>query len=282
MASPTDVSSHPHAWRWEGKGVFHQPFKRLILLLPVTLRYWLTLIAFWPTALIARCYAYLFPHKRRVWDRIDGNVILGAAPFLRSEIEQLYHKEHVRGICNLCREWDWHRNWYQTVGITQLWLPTVDFDCPIFEDLVAGALFIHDAAKKGPNNTVYVHCKAGRSRSTAVVLAYLILFKGMEPLEAHLHVKAKRQHINERHKAPEVLRCWALRQELMTGGYSLQSYEQMLRRIAAQGDTEVLQPTRSHEAADAAAAAKGKGIGGGEWFFSKLIRRKPAKEGKLA
>lgn len=304
MAEPAPSASagaHPQSWRWEGKGPHHFVFKRLILLLPLRIQYFLTLIAFWPTAIIARLYAYFFPHKRRVWDRIDNHVILGAAPFLRNEMETLYHKEKVRRVINMCAEWDWHRDWYRSIGIEQLWLPVVDFNVPEFEDLVAGALFIHDGAtnnsttsaggsSKGSSSsaagaTTYVHCKAGRSRSTAVVLAYLILFKGMEPEEAHRFIKSKRQHINERHKAAEVQRCWALRQELMTGGHSLQSYEAMLRRIASRGDTEVLKPRRSHQAADAD-AAKNEGLGAKLMKGLKGLmgcgRAKKAKEGKLA
>ena len=41
-----------------------------------------------------------------------------------------------------------------------------------------------------------MHCKAGRGRSTTVVLCYLIKHKGMAPLEALAMVRGKRPQIH--------------------------------------------------------------------------------------
>ncbi|ORZ38153.1 protein-tyrosine phosphatase-like protein [Catenaria anguillulae PL171] len=51
-------------------------------------------------------------------------------------------------------------------------------------------VFIHDARKA--NHTVYVHCKAGKSRSATVVIAYLMLYHGYSFDAAWSHVKAMR------------------------------------------------------------------------------------------
>jgi hypothetical protein len=61
---------------------------------------------------------------------------------------------------------------------------------PIHEHFDECVAFIRDA--QGP---VYVHCWAGISRSATIVLAYLILEKGMEMKDAWQWVKSKRPAI---------------------------------------------------------------------------------------
>ena len=65
------------------------------------------------------------------------------------------------------------------------------------EDIVAGARLLHtwlDASGAEQNN-VLVHCMAGISRSPTIVIAYLILFKGMGYEEAWDFVAARRNFI---------------------------------------------------------------------------------------
>jgi hypothetical protein len=85
--------------------------------------------------LIAGC-SNLVPStdRRQLWNRIDNTVILGAAPFLESEVRQLYEKENVRAVVNMCREWNWHAGLYASLGIEQLHVPTVSsprLDCGV-------------------------------------------------------------------------------------------------------------------------------------------------------
>lgn len=107
--------------------------------------------------------------------------------------------------------------------------------------------------------------KAGRGRSTAVVLAYLVLYRGMPPHEAHDHVKRRRAHISERWSAPELQACWRLRQSL-GASRSPEQYSALLAELGRLSSPEVharlIAPARSHEAADAAAAGTG-GAGAG-------------------
>lgn len=41
----------------------------------------------------------------------------------------------------------------------------------------------------------YIHCKAGRGRSTTVVLCYLVKYKNMTPTEAFEYVRSKRARV---------------------------------------------------------------------------------------
>lgn len=68
--------------------------------------------------------------------------------------------------CATFQEWE-------ESGIEQLQLPTVDLvAAPSQKNLVTGVNFINKHRKKG--NSVYVHCKAGKTRSTTLVACYLM------------------------------------------------------------------------------------------------------------
>ena len=62
---------------------------------------------------------------------------------------------------------------WKAMGVEQLKLPTVDYTgTPTQEHIEQAIQFIH--RHKADNNSVYVHCKAGRTRSATVVACYLI------------------------------------------------------------------------------------------------------------
>ena len=57
--------------------------------------------------------------------------------------------------------------------MTQLRIPTLDFDAaPSVEEIEEGVAFIKSFKEK--NESVYIHCKAGRGRSALLVVCYLI------------------------------------------------------------------------------------------------------------
>ncbi|XP_005987012.1 phosphatidylglycerophosphatase and protein-tyrosine phosphatase 1 [Latimeria chalumnae] len=145
---------------------------------------------------------------RRWYDRIDETLILGALPF-RSMTKELVEKENVRGVitmneeyetrffCNSAEEW-------QAAGVEQLHLSTVDLTgVPSLENLRKGVDFLLKHREKG--NGVYVHCKAGRSRSATMAAAYLIELRSWTPREACEFLASIRPHILVRHRQQEVL-----------------------------------------------------------------------------
>lgn len=129
---------------------------------------------------------------RNWWDEVDPAIILGAMP-LRSDAKPL-HALGVRGVINMCQEYPGPKSEYQRLGIDQLWLPTVDFNPPTFDDVSRGVEFIKKHASLGEK--VYVHCKAGRARSATVVICWLVRHRSMALPEAQTHLLRKRPHVN--------------------------------------------------------------------------------------
>ncbi|ELW48866.1 Protein-tyrosine phosphatase mitochondrial 1 [Tupaia chinensis] len=146
----------------------------------------------------------------RAWyHRIDPTVLLGALP-LRNMTRQLVQDENVRGVitmneeyetrflCNSSQEWE-------RVGVEQLRLSTVDMTgIPTLANLQKGVQFALKYQALG--QCVYVHCKAGRSRSATMVAAYLIQVHNWTPEEAVRAITKIRSHIHIRPSQLQVLK----------------------------------------------------------------------------
>ena len=183
--------------RWPCKSVL----TRAIRLLPPWLRYPLTVLLFWPTVAINRFVCWRFPAARRLWDRVPGTTILvGSVPCRAADVRALAEREGVRGVVNLCREWDAHAALYGALGLARCWAPTIDFDAPTLAETLRAVAFIKDFADRG--ETVLVHCKAGRGRSVCVALAYLVLHRGLAPREADALIRRARPHISKKWHLP--------------------------------------------------------------------------------
>ncbi|XP_074523425.1 phosphatidylglycerophosphatase and protein-tyrosine phosphatase 1 [Halichoeres trimaculatus] len=149
--------------------------------------------------------------SRQWFDRVDETVILGALPF-RSMTKQLVETENVRGVitmnemyetkyfCNSTEEW-------QAAGVEQLRLSTVDLTgVPSLENLHRGVEFALQHREQG--SSVYVHCKAGRSRSATLAAAYLIKLHCWTPEEACQKLASVRPHILVRSAQLDMLRTY--------------------------------------------------------------------------
>ncbi len=140
------------------------------------------------------------------WDQVDALLYLGARPF-KSDVRRL-HELGVRAVVNTCEEYAGPIDAYSETGIAQLHLPTIDFTPPSLKDVQAGVSFIENHHNQG--HAVYVHCKAGRSRSATIALCWLMHKYGISPAVAlnRLIEKRKRvsKHLAER---PVVQRFWS-------------------------------------------------------------------------
>ena len=109
----------------------------------------------------------------------------------------LNEEYETRFLCCSAQEWE-------ALGVEQLRLGTVDLTgVPTLDNLHRGVEFILKHRERG--NSVYVHCKAGRSRSATVVAAYLIQLHHWSPQEAIEAIAKIRPHILIRRKQVQVL-----------------------------------------------------------------------------
>ena len=159
------------------------------------------IILFYPTLILNRFRIHFFK-LHAWWTWIDDQVAFGAFPS-SSEID-LLKSEGVQSIISLCSEQHGHIEMYKNRGIEYLYLPTRDYQIPSVENLHKGVQFI--SARVGEGKKVYVHCKAGRGRSAALVLCYLIS-KGMSKTCAQNFLLQKRASVSRKlHSAPNIIR----------------------------------------------------------------------------
>lgn len=149
--------------------------------------------------------------SRNWYDRIDDNVILGALPF-RGMTNKLIHEENVTGVVSMNEDYElWlfangKRDW-ESRGVKFLQLHTRDiFETPCQEKLKSGVSFISDIA--GSGGCVYVHCKAGRTRSATLVGCYLMKKNSWKPEEAVHCMQNHRPHILLRSAQWQALRTF--------------------------------------------------------------------------
>lgn len=106
------------------------------------------------------------------WTKLDDTLIIGCAPMGFMGHPQALSKLGVKGVVNMCYEYNGPKGYYSQVGIQQLHLPTVDHTEPTVECLKDAVEFIKEHKKRGEK--VYVHCKAGHGRAASVALSWLI------------------------------------------------------------------------------------------------------------
>ncbi|XP_055800923.1 phosphatidylglycerophosphate phosphatase PTPMT2-like [Solanum dulcamara] len=150
-------------------------------------------ILFYPT-LLYNVFRNKIQSEFRWWDQIDQFLLLGAVPF-PSDVPRL-KQLGVGGVITLNEPYETlvPSSLYHAHGIDHLVIPTRDYlFAPSFVDINRAVDFIHRNASSGL--TTYVHCKAGRGRSTTVVLCYLVEYKHMTPAAALEFVRSRRPRV---------------------------------------------------------------------------------------
>ncbi|KAL3696186.1 hypothetical protein R1sor_010262 [Riccia sorocarpa] len=148
---------------------------------------------FYPTLLYNVVRNKLQP-EFRWWDQIHQYLLLGAVPF-PGDVPRL-KSLGVRGVVTLNEAYETlvPTALYQKHGINHLVIPTRDYlFAPSLGDIRRAVAFIHEHVQRG--EITYVHCKAGRGRSTTVVLCYLVEHQGMSPVDAFQFVRSKRPRV---------------------------------------------------------------------------------------
>nr|DAD44552.1 TPA_asm: hypothetical protein HUJ06_002782 [Nelumbo nucifera] len=150
-------------------------------------------ILFYPT-LLYNVFRNKIQAEFRWWDEVDQFLLLGAVPFPKDvpRLKQL----GVGGVITLNEPYETlvSTSLYHAHGIDHLVIPTRDYlFAPSFADISRAVDFIHKNASCG--RTTYVHCKAGRGRSTTIVLCYLVEYKHMTPAAALEYVRSRRPRV---------------------------------------------------------------------------------------
>ncbi|WVZ68895.1 hypothetical protein U9M48_017773 [Paspalum notatum var. saurae] len=173
---------------------------------------------FYPT-LLYNVLRNRFEADFRWWDRVDQFILLGAVPF-PSDVPRL-KKLGVKGVVTLNEPYETlvPTSLYQDHEIEHLVIPTRDYlFAPSFDDICQAIDFIHRNASQG--GTTYVHCKAGRGRSTTIVLCYLIKYRNLTPEAALDHVRSIRPRVL---LAPSQWHAVSTFGTLITGQYPVRS-----------------------------------------------------------
>ncbi|KAF5734396.1 putative dual specificity protein phosphatase DSP8 [Tripterygium wilfordii] len=130
----------------------------------------------------------------RWWDRVHEFVLLGAVPF-PTDVPRL--KElGVHGVITLNEPYETlvPTSLYRAYDIDHLVIPTRDYCfAPSLSDICKAVDFIHKNESSG--QLTYVHCKAGRGRSTTIVLCYLVQHQQMTPEGAYQYVRSIRPRV---------------------------------------------------------------------------------------
>ncbi|XP_055342771.1 phosphatidylglycerophosphatase and protein-tyrosine phosphatase 1-like [Paramacrobiotus metropolitanus] len=138
----------------------------------------------------------------RTWyNRIDRHLVLGAIPF-RSVLEDLAPTEKIKGMISMNEDFELNPRWYPTsselqqLGIEFLRLPVSDYTgTPTREQILQGLHFIDQVIKRDSEASIYIHCKAGRSRSAYLAAAYLMAKQQKKADEVISFLKEKRPQI---------------------------------------------------------------------------------------
>jgi len=141
--------------------------------------------------------------SRNWFDRVDETVVVGALPF-RSVTQKLIKEENIKGMVTMNEDYEmkyltYDKEELSSLGVTQLHLRTTDLTgTPSQADISTAVDFITEHKQRG--DCVYVHCKAGRTRSVTVAVCYLMQTNKWTPEQSLEFIKSKRPHVWLREK----------------------------------------------------------------------------------
>lgn len=136
-----------------------------------------------------------------VWSNDDYHLYLGALPLkskFRNDADTL-RDLNVKSILSVVEAAEAGEGYIYSPITTwdiHYHLPIPDFTTIDVHQLHLGADFIHEQLKVG---SVYCHCRVGRSRSAAMVMAYLIKYQHFTAETAYIYLQSKRVQVQNQH-----------------------------------------------------------------------------------
>uniref|UniRef100_A0A7E4ZUB8 Phosphatidylglycerophosphatase and protein-tyrosine phosphatase 1 n=1 Tax=Panagrellus redivivus TaxID=6233 RepID=A0A7E4ZUB8_PANRE len=157
-------------------------------------------IAFYPSLAYNLVRNYVQPQRWQWYNRVDENLVLGALPF-KSMVTELKENENIGGVVCCTEEFETKAAYnamdeaaWAKEGIKFHHVPMQDFTGSTSRHNLHSAVeFIDGVAKEG--KSVYVHCKAGRTRSATVATCYLMYKYNYMPNVAIDIMKRQRHQI---------------------------------------------------------------------------------------
>lgn len=144
------------------------------------------------------------------WNEVDKGLVLGALPLDYQQAE-LVKKVGITGVLSLVEDFELDKGmfyrpiqaseWKQS-GVEVFHVKTEDYEPVSPERLAEAADWIHQHLSKGDDKKIYIHCKAGRGRSSAALCVYLWKYRdtalpGVSTMEGVIEfVKSKRPQLN--------------------------------------------------------------------------------------
>ncbi|KAL5971621.1 GPI mannosyltransferase 1 [Taenia solium] len=135
----------------------------------------------------------------RTWyDRINDKLVLGALPIL-PHWDAIRLKEGISHVISMVEPFEIKSfvlgpREAAERGISYLSLPVEDFVGVPTNDQVDASLDFIDSCRR-PGDSVYIHCKAGRTRSAFIVTCYFMSAFDLPPEEAVAQIQSRRPHI---------------------------------------------------------------------------------------
>lgn len=139
------------------------------------------------------------------WNKIIEGVYLGALPLRQHK--NLMKEAGVKRIVSMVEPFEHEDSYAGRPMRNAHWkeeevefrsFPSPDFKPISLKTLYKAACYVKESVDV--KETVYIHCKAGRGRSAAVVMAYLTLFRDFGYEKAAQLIRSKRPHIDLENK----------------------------------------------------------------------------------
>ena len=155
-------------------------------------------LLFWPTLMWNHLLVYTSKGELSWYNAVypldnehsRGKVILGGYPWSESILTDLRDGK-VDVILNTVAERSLDQKRVKNIQVIEL--PMTDFIKPDLESVLAGVELIESHVSN--NKVVYVNCKAGKGRSSTIVMCWLILKKGLTAQQAQSWLQSCRPQI---------------------------------------------------------------------------------------
>jgi protein-tyrosine phosphatase len=162
-------------------------------------------------SLLYNVLAHKFLHKKptRWWNQVHDLIYLGALP-LEKHFNGIV-AEGVRNVVSIVEKFEQKKGLlftpvgkerWTSVGVDNILIENSDFSPVTLSNLYRGAWILKKNIEA--NEKSYVHCKAGRGRSAALVIAYLCIFGSYTCDDAFNHLKSKRKIIRVKNKLTRI------------------------------------------------------------------------------